>query len=197
MIISDSHNFVYVATTKTGSTSIEKKLDSYKSKHEITHLNDSYNKHCPLKIIYNKFSFIKNYFKFAIVRNPFDWVASWYFFRKSVSNSNNTKDISFKEWLVNKNSSAYNIKGIGLTLSQYDIISCDANIKIDFIGKYENLQDDFDIICDKIGIERKKLPRKNKSKHKHYTEYYDDETRQIVTKKYAKDIEYFGYEFGK
>ena len=197
MIISESHNFVFVATTKTGSTSIEKHLNSYKSKHKITHLDGSYNKHCPLKIIYKKFPFIEDYFKFAIVRNPFDWVVSWYFYRKSVSNNNNTKDISFKEWLVDKNSSAYNIEGIGLTLSQYDIISCNKNIKIDFVGRYENFQEDFNTICDKIGIPKLQLPHKNKSKHKHYTEYYDDETHEIVAEKYAKDIEYFGYEFGK
>ena len=197
MIISDSHNFVFVATTKTGSTSIEKNLGSYKSKHKITHLHDSYNKHCPLKIIYNKFPFIEDYFKFAIVRNPFDWVVSWYFYRKTRLNENNTKDISFKEWLVDENSSAYNIQGIGLTLSQYDIISCNKNIKIDFVGKFENLQEDFNIICDKIGIPQLELPYKNKSQHKHYTEYYDDETKEIVAEKYAKDIEYFGYEFGE
>ena len=197
MIISDSHNFVFVATTKTGSTSIENNLGSYKSKHKITHLHDSYNKHCPLKIIHQKFPFIEDYFKFAIVRNPFDWVASWYFYRKTRRNENNTKSISFKDWLIDEDSSAYNIKGIGLTLSQYDIISCDANIKLDFIGKYENLQDDFNIICDKIGIPQRQLPHKNKSKHKHYTEYYDDETKEIVAEKYAKDIERFGYKFGQ
>jgi hypothetical protein len=191
MIISDSHNFLFIANTKTGSTSIENYLSRYESDHDIIC------KHCILKTIYKEFPFIKDYFKFAIVRNPFDWVVSWYFFRKNITNKNNTRDISFKEWLVDQNSSAYNFKGIGLTLSQYDIISGDGSINIDFIGRFENLQGDFDTVCDKIGIPRQELRHRNKSKHKHYTEYYDDETRQIVSDKYAKDIEYFGYKFGE
>jgi len=140
------------------------------------------------------------YFKFAIVRNPWDrlvscWknkievpiVYNYYYEALGVSHP---KSLSFADFIRRLNAGALYTDRHWTPL--HSLIKLDS---VDFIGRFENLQEDFDIVCDKIGISQQQLPHKNKTKHRHYTEYYDDETRQIVADKYAKDIEYFGYEF--
>ena len=67
--------------------------------------------------------------------------------------------------------------------------------EFDFIGRYENLQQDFDHVCDSIGIPRRILPHANKSRRKPYWKYYNTKTRDIVAEIFREDIEYFGYEF--
>ena len=47
----------------------------------------------------------------------------------------------------------------------------------------------------KLGYEVPQLPVLNKYKHKHYSEYYDDETREFVGYLFKKDIDAFGYKF--
>ena len=133
----------------------------------------------------------KEYFKFTFVRNPWDRMVSTYFYY------NRHQALSFKEYttiLLSQSAS----KGWKRHTSCYDyIFDENTTTTIDFIGKIENFEEDFNIVCDKIGIPRRQLTHTNKTNHKHYTEYYDDETREIVAEKYAKDIEYFGYEFGE
>ena len=140
-----------------------------------------------------------NYFKFTFVRNPFSKCLSEYFWEKSYLN----ESLSFNDWVKLKLGDLINQSENNIIMRQkhnleqykfiYDTLD---NCLVDFIGRFENLQEDFNIVCDKIGTPRKDLPHENNSKHKHYTEYYDDETREIVAEKYAKDIEYFSYKFG-
>ena len=140
---------------------------------------------------------------FTFTRNPWDRLISAYFYLKQGGHGAwDKKDCnrylshysSFEDMVLNWNDILFNQIHFK---EQYKWV-CDSNGELipDFIGKFENLQQDFDTVCDKIGIPKQQLPHANKTNHKHYTEYYDDETREIIAEKYAKDIEYFGYEFG-
>jgi len=74
--------------------------------------------------------------------------------------------------------------------------------KVDFIGRYENLENDFKVVAKELGLGNNvSLPHINsfssKRKGKHYTEFYTKEARDMVAEIYADDIKMFGYEFGK
>jgi chondroitin 4-sulfotransferase 11 len=62
------------------------------------------------------------------------------------------------------------------------------------ILRFENLSRDFSAVCDKIGI-KVELPHKNKSKHDHYSKYYDSASRKIVEAHYQSDLNMFRYTF--
>ena len=65
----------------------------------------------------------------------------------------------------------------------------------DYVIRFENLQEDFNKLCDKIGYERMELPHLNKTKHKEYWEYFDPETNDIFMERYGDDVENLGYTF--
>ena len=68
---------------------------------------------------------------------------------------------------------------------------------VDYIGRFENLHNDFKTVCKTIGLPNMKLRHLNRTHHKHYSKYYDEQTKQIVTQIYKKDIEAFDYKFEK
>ena len=159
--------------------------------------------HYPCKML--KDEYLDNYFKFCFVRNPWDLMVSSYnwWIRDPKGQPRKRKiqniimQMSFGDFIKSEYSNQVNeVKHLGVGQHHW-FTDDDGNILVDFIGRFENLQEDFNVVCDKIGIPKQELPHKNKTKHKHYTEYYDDGTREIVAEKYAKDIEYFGYKFGE
>ena len=198
MIVSPKYKFVFIANPKSGSSAIQSVLENIDDKKIIIgkavpkNLNDFLSsKHTSSLELQNNHPEYKNYFKFAFVRNPWSRVLSWYLFlRTSKLPKRNTSNISFKEFVNNK--WRQETVWANEELLQYRFTQ-----NCDFIGRLENIQEDFNVICDKIGISSQKLPHINETNHKHYTEYYDDETRQIVAKALEKEIKYFNYKFGE
>jgi len=188
MTHSNQQRFVYFVTPKCATRSI---LAVLESQTKIT-LKEGYR---PFNKKWD------NYFKFAIVRNPWDRLLSCFL--------DKTKKCVGSKWEL-PDYSKYkqsSFKTFVRKISSTNLKTCNNHHRLqavlvpysecDFIGRFENLQEDFNIICDKIGLPKQKLAHQNKTNHKHYTQYYDDETRELVAKMYALDIKVFGYEFGE
>ena len=199
-MISHEYKFIFVHIPKCGGTSIERVFVNK----DITQ-----GKHQTLSQFPSKYS--TAYYKFSFVRNPWDMTTSLYRFlweslyswpvqwRKAHPKFS---QLSFREWVTHpffKSSPSIRSLDVvsprGQDGSFRDWLSSDS-CKIDFIGRFENLQEDFDKICCDIDIAPVKLPHINKTDGPHYTTYYDDETREIVRQKYQEDIKFFNYKFG-
>ncbi|MFD2162725.1 hypothetical protein ACFSJU_10010 [Paradesertivirga mongoliensis] len=66
---------------------------------------------------------------------------------------------------------------------------------VDYLGKFETLQNDFDEICKRISIPHQQLPHENRTQHPDYRDLYCSETKDLVQSKFRKDIELLGYSF--
>lgn len=137
-------------------------------------------------------------FSFAFVRNPWDRCVSDYIWFSKYERARGT----LKDYILEQNDftrffkrNRNNYRADHMMPQHKFIIDEKGKSLVDFIGRFEKLQDDYNIICEKAGIMKRKLPHANQTQHKHYTEYYNEETKQMVAEKYAKDIEYFGYKF--
>lgn len=184
---SAEHKFIWYRTAKCGTRSILKIFEN--NKNIVSEDN------IKLKLHWNQ------YFKFAIVRNPWDRLLSaWKDKVQKQWSSPGHHPFRLDVYKKYKNKSfSFFVKNIDPNMDRHTM--CLSNLidlkNINCIGRFENLQQDFDKICDEIGISQQQLPHKNKTEHKHYTEYYNVETCNIVAKKYKKDIECFGYKFEK
>ena len=132
----------------------------------------------------------RSYFKFAFVRNPFDRFVSYCAFM-----NRNNPDFHDRpqSYMYNTLMSKKNKKHI-LFQPQHKFI-CDENENLltDFVGRYETLENDYHLVCQKSGLQKPRLQKVNGSQHNHFSEYYNEELLDFVKEYYKKDFEIFNY----
>lgn len=179
--------FLFIHINKTGGSSIEKAL-GIRSEHK-TALEK-------MQQLGSR-AWEKKY-KFTIVRNPWDKVVSHYLYRvKTNQTALGVSSIDFKEWVrLTYQEQDPEYMDIPLMFKpQMDWITDEkGKVLVDFIGKFENLERDFNSVCEHLGISAK-LPHLKKTTRERYNTYYDDRTIEIVANWFERDIDYFGYEF--
>lgn len=198
-MISHKHKFAFAHIPKCGGVSIHNSfLDMGIDFSETGHKN--------LRAI-AKDNNIDDYLKFTFVRNPWSRVVSLYFFWKGQNKNHQfyhfdhkqvdyIKDnkLSFIDFvhLINEPRNVFHEKP-HIYPYFYHYFSCDQTY--DIVGKIETFQKSFNAVCKKLGHKPPKVKHSNKSKHKHFGEYYNYDTRKIVEKLYKEDINYFDYTF--
>jgi chondroitin 4-sulfotransferase 11 len=162
-----------------------------------------------LKQLMNNDKLFNECLKFCIVRNPYDRMVSTYFFRKKCKRKCfgpiEQWNLDFSNWIKYIYSDEY--KGINLkhqgTLDnvKYHFGSSlrwamDENNTIiaDKIIKFENIDVELSNLFKGYNY-NKVITKNNSTNHKHYRDYYDEESRKLVEENFKEDIEYFGYKF--
>lgn len=213
MIISHKHKFIFLRTRKTAGSSLQTYLAKYKGDTDIitgpyTEESDSshsegfnsekysniFNPYNPHTTLQEAKSIVtpeewNSYFKFALVRNPYEIAVSRYCWDTKGKSHKETSIDGFREWV-----STGKLFG-GDTFSQY--ISEQGVISLDFIAHYENLNEDIKFICDKLCLPYQLLPTlKSGYRDKiHFSDYYTPEIKDIVYNHFKDDIDMFDYKF--
>jgi len=213
--LSHSHKFIFYHIYKTGGTSVKTSLESYFDDCD----SDDFERFSKIRSQFVRIpllrtfvptvhpSFkntideltrlkIQSYFKFAFVRNPWDWQVSVYHYmlQKRRHRFHQPAKVlgSFNNYVH-----YLNLRGqLGKpTPNQIDFISDrSGKIQMDFVGRFENFENDFNRITSHVGISAN-LCHVNRGNRNQYREYYTPRSRRIVSDLYQRDIEIFGYRF--
>ena len=217
MLLSIKYNFLFVHIAKTGGTSVRAALQplrwrdpwyyaqficsrlSHASGHRI---GSKFPRHARIIAAQEMLpeEFFRALFKFAMVLNPWDLqVSSYHHIRRERPHLiDHLEDFEqFIRWKLDPER-PYQYHIDTSIQSQLDyLVDRSENLLVDYIGRYENLHDDFQHVCEVLDIKPTRLPHKREARDrkKDYRSYYSDELASLVENYFARDISALGYRF--
>ena len=206
MILSHSKKFIFVHLYKTGGTSIRRCLEKHDSAYKIHHWAKSKltskpvfnspiaHKHATARTIRETVGaeVFDRYFSFCFVRNPWAWQVSLYHYVLK-DHSHDQHDL-FKSFQGFDEYLAWRCDGNVQFQKDYLVDDQDKQI-VEFVGRMENLDQDFQTICEKLRLDLPALPHLNQSVSKNYRSFYNPQAEAMLAEAFKPDIDFLGYEF--
>lgn len=187
-----SEKIIYIHIPKTGGTSIEK----------VPWLEGGFNQHGDIGYYINHKFYtedptinMEECFKFTFVRNPYDRFMSGvvnHIYKGQLENIGSKEARDRVSKFIIDNADKFNDHEV--LKEQHLYITVNGEIAVGFIGKMENMQEDFNTVCNLLDKDFFKIPHENKGQRVDYSQLYTEETKKIVGDYYSKDFEMFGYE---
>ncbi len=207
MLYSEQYNFLYIHISKTGGSNIERALKPYSHQPKPTLLDRVLSKlRCHWDYRRHHFKqhdsveaaarvlpadVFERCFKFALVRNPWDWLVSLYLFLKRKESHRHhrlVKKLSFAEYVD------FEIRRDARHQHRF-CMDGRKRMMVDFLGRFEELEASLDFVCHKLGIPRPTLEKISVFRHDPYTAFYDPATVEKVRRHWSVDVTAFGYEY--
>ncbi len=137
-------------------------------------------------------------FTFTVVRNPWDKVVSHYHYRVKTNQTGLGDDpVPFADWLRlcydERDPRYYDQERMFMPQRQWLVNERDEML-VEFVGRFESLQQDFDSICKRLGVSAQ-LGHAKPSSRGSYRDYYDADSRALIERVFAEDLESFDYSF--
>ena len=217
MLLSIKYNFLFVHIAKTGGTSVRAALQTLRWRDpwyypqflcsRLSHLaghrlGSKFPRHARIIAAREMLpeEFFQQLFKFAMVRNPWDLqVSSYHHIRRERPHLlEHIKDFDqFIRWKLDPER-PYQFHIDTSIQSQLDyLVDLHGKLLVDYIGRYESLQQDFAHICQVIGAPQLRLPHKRKAsdRRQDFRSYYSDALAERVGDYFRRDIESLDYRF--
>jgi hypothetical protein len=206
MRVSDSSRVLFVHVPKSAGSTIDRMFEK-----EVVDQRkvEGRARHAPYTRLVQAEPELADYWSFGFVRNPWSRLVSWWsmlvdIFEKADAGYQPAIDRIARFPEVWHTEGEYRHDFSRFVLEATEVIPKLARPQavtlngVSFIGRVENYDDDLAVVREKLGLPQlQRVPRHNKSKHGHYSEYFNDETRKKVEEVYGRDIETYGYTFEK
>ena len=205
MIFAGSRGFIFFAVPKTGTHAVReairphlgegdweqqlrfgKQLSPLPEIAAVNHGHVSYQQLCSALGV----SAISELFRFAFVRHPFDRFVSVCAF---LARTDPSYEQDPTDWMKRALLRPQFCKRV-LVAPQHTLLSDETGkVALDFIGRYESLQADFDAVFDRLALPKATLPHRNRSEHDAYQNLLDNDLKDALWQRYEQDFVAFNY----
>ena len=188
LTIARNPDFIWFRVAKTGTRTLMAMLEGAGVEFLAEH---------PMNVHYFPNAYV-DYFKFSMVRNPWDRVVSGWHNKIVDRNWYHLDEQQLAELRIFDNFVSY--------LSRLDLDGCDVHFRrqsrvidlnnLDYLGRFENFDRSVKEIFSALNLRIDSIPVVNSSDNrKNYRNYYSESAKDIIWKLYRKDVEIFNYQF--